>query len=110
MPKLLLISYDLKGPLSIYEGFFSELREKADLWWHHLDSTWLIRSERDPKYWASILRPHMQPSDNLLVMEIACQAYFGWLPAEAWDWLKENNIKTTPYLTPHQPRNEYQVS
>ena len=86
---ILLISYDLKKPKRDYRGLYREIK-KADAWWHYLDSTWIISTNRDPDEWQSRLQEHMDDDDSLLVIEVTSN-YQGWLPERAWKWLRKHN-------------------
>ena len=82
---MLLISYDLNKPGQDYSALHNEIK-KADTWWHHLDSTWIISTSESPEQWADKLLKHLDDNDFLLVIEI-CNNYQGWLPKRAWTWL-----------------------
>ena len=47
----LLIGYDLDKPGQNYESLFVAIKTLGE-WWHYLDSTWLVATNR------SALRPH----------------------------------------------------
>ena len=47
---ILLVTYDLNKPNQDYETLY-EILKSAPSWWHHLDSTWLIRTEETPNQW-----------------------------------------------------------
>ena len=87
---ILLISYDLNNPKRDYRGLYKEIK-KADTWWHHLDSTWIIRTNQNPETWQNRLRRHLDRDDSLLIIEVR-NNYQGWLPEEAWQWLERNLI------------------
>ena len=87
---ILLISYDLNNPKRGYRGLYKEIK-KADTWWHHLDSTWIIRTNQNPETWQDRLRRYMDKDDSLLIIEVR-NNYQGWLPEEAWQWLERNLI------------------
>lgn len=84
---ILLITYDLNRPGQNYNDLYEEIKS-AGTWWHHLDSTWIIETHLSPNDWNSRLRKHMDDNDNILIIEI-CQNYQGWLPEDAWRWLKD---------------------
>ena len=88
---ILLISYDLTKPGQDYTGLYNEIK-KADNWWHHLDSTWIINTKHPPEHWADRLLKHLDNNDSLLVVEI-CKNYQGFLPERAWKWLDRRDFK-----------------
>lgn len=44
----LLIGYDLDKPDQDYSDLIAAIK-KLGAWWHHLDSTWLVKSDLTPK-------------------------------------------------------------
>lgn len=84
--KVYLVSYDLRGIFRATELLHAELK-KTGLWWHYLESTWLIAtSETGATLWNRI-RKHLTQSDRIIVIEIVRREHHGWLPKEAWDWI-----------------------
>ena len=82
---ILLISYDLNKPGQDYSNLHQEIK-KAGIWWHHLESTWIISTDLSPEAWHKRLKQHMDDNDHLLIIEV-CKNFHGWLPQNAWDWL-----------------------
>ena len=85
---ILLISYDLSKPKRDYSSLYKEIK-KAGTWWHHLDSTWIIKTNYNPETWQDRLHRHMDDDDSLLIIEVR-NNYQGWLPEKAWQWLERN--------------------
>jgi len=88
---ILLISYDLNQPGQNYSGLYREIK-KADTWWHHLDSTWIISTNQSPERWTERLMKHLDGDDSLFVVEI-CNNFQGWLPEDAWKWLSKRKFR-----------------
>lgn len=85
--RVLLVSYDLKGaPAESYEALFEALKANPG-WWHYLESTWLLVTDRTSVQLAEQLRPHLDQNDRLLVIEVVPR-YSGWLPQKAWEWMR----------------------
>lgn len=82
------ISYDLRAADKDYEGLFEAIK-KSPAWWHYLESTWLIVTNESPNEIWDRLQPHVDSNDYLLVIEVRKNSQ-GWLPEEAWDWIKES--------------------
>ena len=84
---VLLITYNLNNPLRDYTSFYQAI-QKAEIWWHHLDSTWLIETNATPQQWHEFLAPHLDQSfkDFIFIIEVK-RNYWGFLPKEAWEWL-----------------------
>jgi hypothetical protein len=83
---ILLITYDLKRPGQQYPGLYDILKSSG-WWWHHLDSTWIVKSPYGPQYWYERLSPLLDQNDFVFVTELK-RNYWGFLPKEAWDWLQ----------------------
>ena len=84
---ILLITYDLNSPGKNYNDLYKEIK-KDGIWWHHLDSTWIIDTLYTPAEWQKRLKKHMDDNDSLFIVEI-CNNHQGWLPKKAWEWLQE---------------------
>jgi len=92
---ILLITYDKKNFLKNYDSFYNTIKT-ANSWWHHLNNTWLIKTDEDPTYWYNLLAPHILANDRLLIIEVKPN-YQGWLNEDAWKWINdqfrsENNM------------------
>jgi hypothetical protein len=86
-PYAYIISYDLKQPANQYKPFFEELK-RSPYWWHYLTSTWIILRYETLVELAPKLRPLIFKNDRLLIQP-AKGPSDGWLPKEAWDWLRQ---------------------
>lgn len=87
---ILLITYNLNEPTRNTEALFNEIK-KAGTWWHHLDSTWLIKTNSSPKEWYNRIAPRFLKSDSFLIIEVKSN-YYGWLPQNAWDWIQKQVV------------------
>ena len=88
--KVLLIGYNLNAAARSYDDFTTALHDLGD-WWHHLNNTWLIRTDRDATEVRDALKPLMADTDELLVLNVsvASAAWTGF--DESGDlWLAEN--------------------
>ena len=90
--KLYLISYDLKSPGRNYEGVYDVIKSALS-WWHYLESTWIIRTNRDVGYWQEKICAAMDKNDSLLVIDVTNMGRDGWLPQKAWDWIRDQNAQ-----------------
>ena len=86
-----LITYDLKKPGQDYESIYNIIKS-ANKWWHYLESTWLIKTNDSVDSWNDKLKVAIDKNDRLLIVNITKQKRQGWLPTEAWDWIRENEI------------------
>jgi hypothetical protein len=93
MAKVFCVSYDLKDPPGNYSGLYKVLTNCTN-WWHYLESTWLVVDESYDILWKK-LQPQLGPKDGLLVIGVTDESA-GWLPKDAWDWIRQNVDSTPP--------------
>jgi hypothetical protein len=86
MGRVYCVSYDLNKPGQAYDKLIEELKKTA--WWHFLKSTWLIETEESAEQVWNRIEPRVDKSDNVIIIEVTSN-YSGWLPKEAWDWIRE---------------------
>lgn len=86
--KAFLISYDLKAPNRNYEGLITQIKTMGD-WWHYLDSTWIIKTDKSLTTIQQILNAQIDANDSILIIEVRSNSG-GWLPKDAWDWIATN--------------------
>ena len=87
--KTLLIGYDLNRPRGqdAYPELFDAIKGMANGYWHHLDSTWLIRSELTAAQIRDKLKPHIDSGDELLVVGLAGDGAWAGINKSGSDWL-----------------------
>ncbi len=88
---VVLISYDLKKPGKDYKKLYEGLKEIGTEWWHYLESVWLLETHLTPDQISASLRPHMDNNDSLFVITLR-PSYDGWLPEDAWNWLRAKSF------------------
>lgn len=86
--KAYCVSYDLKAPGRNYSGLYVELK-KSGLWWHYLESTWLVGTDETPNQMWQRYSHHIDQNDRLLIIEVRDNTQ-GWLTQKAWDWIHKN--------------------
>ncbi len=86
----LLIGYDLDKPDQDYKDLITAIKGLG-AWWHHLDSTWLVKSDLTPAQARDVLKKHIGTSDELLVISVTgrAAAWYGFNEA-ASKWIKDN--------------------
>jgi hypothetical protein len=69
-----VIGYDLLKPGQDYESLFEAIKSVGSSWWHCLDSTWIVITNRTAMQVRDHLRPHMDANDRLprCLMQHAC--------------------------------------
>lgn len=82
-----LITYELNNKSKDYIDLYNKIKTYS--WWHYIESTWIIKTDKDANTINTSLRPFIdESSDFLLVVKIENSERQGWLPKKAWDWLK----------------------
>lgn len=87
--KTFLISYDLNNKSKDYNVLHDEIK-KSITWWHYLESVWIITANDTLNSLRTRLQNVLDDDDNLLVIEIDSGRADGWLPTDAWEWLRKN--------------------
>jgi hypothetical protein len=89
MMATLLVGYDLNKPDKDYEPLIKKLKA-FDSWWHHLDSTWLIKVDKTPTAVRDELKEAIDENDELLVIDVSndARAWAGF-NAKGSKWLKD---------------------
>jgi hypothetical protein len=86
---LKIISYDLKGTNRDYDGLIAAIKEEKR-WWHHLESFWLLDSEKSVESLTKKLVQFLDSDDRLVVFDLDSKEYNGFLPQKAFDWIEKH--------------------
>ena len=89
---LLLITYDLKQPDRDYTTLYESIKQCSSVWWHYLESVWIIRTEMTANQCFDKIHPNMDNNDYIFIVDISHQTRQGWLPKDAWEWIKSNDV------------------
>lgn len=84
--KTLLITYDLNKLGQKYDELY-EVIKNIGVWWHYLDSTWLVRTNLNVNQVSDKMLGVLDDNDHFLVIDITGDSMQGWLPQKAWDWI-----------------------
>lgn len=84
-----LIGYDLNKPGQNYDKLIEAIKGYGT-WWHHLDSTWIIKTNNSAVEIRDLLGKHMDTSDELLVVRLSGEGAWQGFNAEGSKWLKDN--------------------
>lgn len=84
----LLVGFDLDSPGQDYRGVTERLK-RFGVWWHHLDSTWLVQTDLSVVQLRDELRRLMDGNDKLLIIDVTgrAAAWFGFAET-ATTWIK----------------------
>jgi hypothetical protein len=85
-----MIGYDLNRPGQNYEDLFNAIKAQSSTWWHHLDSTWIIKSDNNAKAIRDALVPHIDANDELLVAALSGEAAWTGFNDNGSTWLTNN--------------------
>ncbi|MCA3761421.1 MAG: SinR family protein [Cutibacterium sp.] len=83
-----VIGYDLNTPGQDYGELFEAIKSYG-LWWHHLDSTWIIRTERSAVEVRDHLKRFIDKNDKLLVAKLTSEAAWTGINQKGSKWLKD---------------------
>lgn len=89
---ILLVTYDLKVPGRDYQKLY-EVLKSAPEWWHFLESTWILFTRETATAWREKIKATLDDNDRLLIVDITQRSRDGWLPKQAWDWLREKEAQ-----------------
>lgn len=91
---VLAISYDINKEGAAYSAanklVIDKIKANFSNWWHHLDSTWLVVTDKKPLDVANIVWSVMDANDELLVTPIASGSAWGGFNESGTKWLKDN--------------------
>ncbi|MFF8326083.1 hypothetical protein ACH49M_12680 [Rhodococcus qingshengii] len=84
-----LIAYDLNSPGQKYDDLIAAIKDLG-AWWHHLDSTWLVKTTLTTSELRDVLQKHLDAGDELLVVDVSgdSRSWRGFNDS-ASKWLKE---------------------
>jgi hypothetical protein len=86
----LLVGYDLNKSGKDYDGLFEQIKSSCSKWWHHLDSTWIIKTNKTCAEVRDLLSPFIDSDDELLVVKLSGVGAWKGFNSSGSDWLKEN--------------------
>lgn len=90
-----LVTYDLvKSSERDYTPVYEAIKAIGP-WWHYLESTWIVQSYNNVNHVVDTIHNVMRQGDRLLVVQIDNQQRNGWLPKDAWDWIRTHESTTT---------------
>lgn len=85
-----LIGYDLNKPHKDYPELIEAIKALCGSWWHHLDSTWIIKHTGPAGVIRDALKPHIDSNDELLVVELSGERAWAGFSDRGSEWLKNN--------------------
>lgn len=87
----LIIGYDLNRPRgeSAYPDLINAIKELGT-WWHHLDSTWIVVTNRSAVQVRDALQRFIDSNDELLVARLSGEAAWNGFDQNGAQWLHNN--------------------
>lgn len=83
-----LIGYDLNKSGQNYSLLIEKIKELANGYWHHLDSTWIIKHPGPATSIRDALTPYIDSNDELLVVKLNREAAWKGFNSRGADWIK----------------------
>ena len=87
---MLLVTFESKTLGKDYSPLYKAITDSSLRWWHYMDNVWIVEANISADAYARKLFPYFTTNDRLLVVRITAESQ-GWLPKEAWDWLRSRN-------------------
>lgn len=87
-PQAYVVTIDRKTLLANYKPLTDALQASYK-WWHYLDNTWIILRYDSLIELQDVLVPLIFTNDRLLILPARGPAA-GWMPQDAWTWIREN--------------------
>lgn len=87
--KSYVIGYDLNRPGQNYSSLYEAIKGLAN-WWHHLDSTWIVKSNLTAAQIRDRLIPYIDSTDELLVAGLTGEGAWRGFDERGSSWLKNN--------------------
>ncbi|MEO6841872.1 MAG: hypothetical protein ABI192_14035 [Bradyrhizobium sp.] len=87
----ILIGYDVHPPEGRAYDDLVRAIQSLGVWWHHLETIWIVKSNQTPAAIRNQLKPHVGADDQLLVIDISGDTadWFG-VNDSGSTWLKNN--------------------
>ncbi len=84
-----LVGYDLNRPGQDYAELLEAIK-RLGAWWHHLDSTWIVKHQGPATVIRDALTPYLDANDEILVVALASEGAWKGFNDQGSNWLKNN--------------------
>jgi len=84
-----LISYDLNAPGKNYEALYEAIKSLG-AWWHHLDSTWIVKHDGPAGPIRDALARSLDSNDKLLVVRLTGEGAWKGFNDSGSKWLNDH--------------------
>lgn len=86
---LYMVCYDLNSPGQEYSDLYEQIKTYGT-WWHHLDSTWIVKSSKTAAEIRDHLGQYIDSDDELLIVKFGSWAGQGF-EKRAYEWIHNNS-------------------
>ncbi|WP_294237343.1 hypothetical protein [Chryseobacterium endophyticum] len=83
------IGYDLNSPGKDYKDLIEQIKT-YDIWWHHLDSTWFVVSDKTASEIRDHLSKYIDSNDELLIFKTGDSWAGKGFSEKGYKWLHNN--------------------
>lgn len=90
-----IVTFD-RDPNMSYKPFHDSFVKNREIrkWSHYIKSCYLIGTEMSAKelssHFRSVAEAHKIPKRHLVLL-IDLKEHYGWLPKDAWEWIRANS-------------------
>ncbi len=88
--KTYIIGYDLNKAGQNYDELINKIKSTFNLWWHHLDSTWIVKSNLTAVQIRDTLKQFIDSNDELLVASLSGESAWTGFNEKGSQWLRDN--------------------
>lgn len=88
--KTYIIGYDLNKTGQDYTDLIDKIKATFSTWWHHLDSTWIVKSDLSAEQIRTFLVTHIDSNDELLIASLTGESAWSGFNEKGSKWLREN--------------------
>lgn len=92
--EMLIVVYALTGVPSAYSQLYEALNNLG-MWSRYIPNMWIIDTEKTPSEMYEAIKPHLLTADHVFIGTLQ-DGYWGSLPKDAWDWLKNHGLSAFP--------------
>jgi len=87
-----LIGYDLNRPRkdADYPELIDAIKDLGPWWWHHLGSTWIVKSDKSAVQICEFLRSHIDRGDKLFVAALSGESAWVGINEKGSAWLQNH--------------------
>lgn len=83
MEKIYLIQYNVSEDTTLKEKI-----KALGPWMSYFNGFWLVETDKTAKEIYNTFASEI-PDKRILILEITIEDYWGWMPHDAWEWIKK---------------------